>query len=136
MLTIESVDKQSVISIKLVEVKHEKLASVCLAINVNDFGFCGNNERIWLGMNQINSFLEELDKLATKQGRAVLNSISPKEFGLVFQSQSLAQHIQVNYKLSRNIYHPEPNYLTVQGGFMVAAAAPAQIVANWHQNIC
>jgi hypothetical protein len=121
-LKIESVDKQSWLTIEYVESETGHYPGLGVSIAVQNDGFSGCNPEVWFELDFFKRFLDELRIVAQKKsGNALVESMTAEEFKLKIQSTDINGPLMLQYKLSKNIYHPKRVNISICGSFELDA---------------
>ena len=118
-MRIESDDKKSFLTLFVREQEKEHVSSRRLAVKAELNGFRGSNEKIWVTDAECKKFLAQAEELErTRQGTAVLESMSPDEFRLELQVFDRAGHVELSTVLSSvKVGGRKTQQLGIHGGF-------------------
>lgn len=131
-MKIFSEDRLSFIEIIFVESYIERLPSINISISVQNDGFTGVLESVWIETNDLKYFLSCMDALNIKRsGKAHLNSMSPSEFILDFHTYDKWGHIKVNYTITKDFSYPYFRKVSLQGGFDIDSSEFLSIIKEF-----
>jgi hypothetical protein len=100
-MRIESDDKESFLTLFVREQEKNYLPSRRLAVKAELDGFRGSDDKIWVTDAECKKFLAQAEELErTRQGTAVLESMSPGEFRLELRVVDRAGHAELAIVLS------------------------------------
>lgn len=100
-LKITSLDRASEISLTIDDYEADRYPSLNLIVEIKDGAFSGS-VITWLAMSDFNRFLSQLKQCErTRQGQAILVSMSPDEFKLQIQNFDRSGHFVVLYQIIR-----------------------------------
>lgn len=131
-MKIFSEDRLSFIEIIFVESYMERLPSINVSIAVQNGGFTGSIESVWIEIDDLKYFLSCMDEIDVKRsGKAHLNSMSPNEFILDFETYNKWGHIKVNYRITKYFSYPYSREIFLQGGFNIDSSEFLSIIKEF-----
>ncbi|MCY6485421.1 hypothetical protein OW763_13880 [Clostridium aestuarii] len=131
-MKIFSEDRLAFIEIIFVESYMEKLPSINVSITVQNDGFTGVLESVWITIDDLKHFISCMDVIDVKRrGKANLTSMSPNEFILDFQTYDKCGHIKVNYTLTKDFSFPYFREVSLQGGFDIDSSEFLSIIKEF-----
>lgn len=132
-MKIESNDRKSYISIEYADCEIERYPSVCVAITVQDGDFKGYNKDVWIELDLLKDFIDNLKILEkTRRGSASMNSMSPEEFQIKIETYDLSGHMILNYKISQYAHlMPKTNIISLTGGFELDVSFFINIISDF-----
>lgn len=93
-MKIISTNRESLLNIEYVDCEIERYPSVCVAITIKDGEFKGYNKDVWIELDSLKNFTENLKIMEkTCSGLVSMNSMSPDEFQIKIESYDLNGHI-------------------------------------------
>lgn len=132
-MKIESNDKKSYLNIEYIDCEIERYPSVCVAITVQNGDFRGSNKDVWIELDLLKKFIDNLKILEkTRRGSALLNSMSPEEFEIKIETYDLSGHMILNYKISQYTHHiPKTKVISLTGGFELDVSFFINIISDF-----
>lgn len=131
-MEIESNDGKSYLIIEYVDCEIERYPSVCVAITVQDRDFKGFNNDVWIELDLLKDFINNLKTLEkTRRGSASMNSMSPEEFQLKIETYDLSGHMILNYKISQYTHRMPTNIISLTGGFEMDVSFFLNIISDF-----
>lgn len=103
--------------------------NVRVALSLQEF--CGSYDGIWLELSEIERFISDLEVLdESRNGSAMVSSMSPKEFTLKIRSSDSLGHMEIEAQLHRHQYSG-PKYwpIYLNGGFEAEPKIIRQLIS-------
>ena len=130
-MRIDSINKESYITIDYVDCEIKRYPSVCVSITVNNEGFAGVNKDVWFELDLFKQFTDALHELDCKRkGSASIESMSQEEFFLSVETYDLSGHLMLKYKISKHGYCPNVTR-SLSGGFELDTSFFVKIVNDF-----
>jgi hypothetical protein len=132
-MRIESNDRKSYLNIEYVDSEIERYPSVCVVITVQDGDFRGYNKDVWIELDLLKNYIENLKILdKTRRGAASMNSMSPEEFQIKIETYDLSGHMILNYKISQYAHRmPNTNIISLTGAFELDVSLFTNIISEF-----
>ena len=133
-VTIVSLDRSSEIRITIDGAEVDNYPSLNVIVEVKDSAFSGS-VITWLAMDDFNRFLAQLKQCErTRQGQAVLTSMSPDEFELQLQNLDRSGHFVALYKLTR-LHYTTTGIIrqSLSGGFALDAEFFIKLLSDFEE---
>lgn len=133
-MIIESNHRKSYLNIEYVDCELENYPSVCVAITVQNRAFKRYNKEIWLELNLLKEFVDNLKVLEkTRKGTVSLQSMSPDEFEIKIETYDLSGHMVLNYKISQytHLHINNKNMISLTGGFELDVSFFLDIISQF-----
>lgn len=118
---IYSEDKESYITFTLEQYLHNRMPSLSCAIEVVDNNFRGWNINVWFALDELLSFIKQLDGLSkSRNGGTNLTAMTQEDFNLNIKNRSNRGGMVITYSLMTRRYNAStPLTNTLSGGFEI-----------------
>lgn len=135
-MKVISEDRKSYIEINFIEAEMIRLPSIHISIFIQNDGFTGTLKSAWLEIEDLNYFMSCLNEIDLKrEGKAHINSMSPYDFILDFETYDKSGHIKLQYTLTDVISYPYFRELSLKGGFKIDSSEFTQIIKDFSKLI-
>lgn len=130
-MRVESLDRESSITIDYVDSEIVRYPSICVCIAVRNDNFAGLNKDVWIELDAFKKFTDALKELDYKRkGFASVESMSPEEFFLSVETYDSSGHLLLKYKIFEHGYCPNVSK-SLSGGFELDPSFFTQIVNDF-----
>lgn len=106
-MKIESIDKNSFITIEFVDCEIERFPSVSCAISIHDRDFSGHNKDVWFDLISLKDFIKKLRSLEETRENQIIRVNATFNIFCLWKHMFAVRQASASFFCEGNLYFPK-----------------------------